>query len=72
MTHRNTKSKVVVFFQLEKWLKLFWLTGEVMNKERPCSYFTVMNITGNVKGMLINTYRQPRIETHLMNKKVEH
>lgn len=49
---------------------MFWLTGEVMNKKERGSYFTVTNITGNVKGMLINTQRQPRIEAHLMNKKV--
>lgn len=36
-----------------------------MNKKEPGSYFTVMNITGNVKGELVNTCRQPSIKAHL-------
>lgn len=43
-----------------------------MNKKEPGSYFTVMIFTGNVKRMLINTHRQPRIEAHLMNKKMRY
>lgn len=39
-----------------------------MNEKEPGSYFTMMNITGNVKGKLVNTHRQPRVKAHLMKK----
>lgn len=39
-----------------------------MNKKEPGSYFTVMNITGNVKGKLVNTCRQPSIKAHLWKR----
>lgn len=43
-----------------------------MNEKEPGSYFTVMTITGNVKGKLVNTHRQPRIKTHLMKSEQHH